>query len=354
MTDRGQTQPAPLLVRPDNTPAQACFPAIDAHNHLFGDGAAAEIVAAMDAAGVRTFINVTGNATLPYAGNCYTIVRRPFAIFAENYIRKYPGRFAAFTMADFAQWGDPVLIKDAGFAERCIEQLEADVSLGACGLKVTKELGLYYRDYHGDMIPVDDERLFPIWRAAGRLGIPVLIHVSDPVGFFLPLDERNEHFTTLQEFPGWSFYGSRFTKWDLLAQRNRMIAAHPDTLFILPHMANNPEDLDSIAALLDRFPNVNIDISARIDELGRQPYTARAFFIKYKEKVLFGTDMPVTPDIYRCYFRFLESGDEYFEYPDYIGRWGRCRWRIYGLQLPAAVLQAIYQANATRIIPGLG
>jgi len=215
---------------------------------------------------------------------------------------------------------------------------------------VTKEVGLFFKDSDGRYIPVEDERLFPIWRRAGELGKPVLIHVSDPVAFFLPVDERNEHYLTLQEFPAWSFYGSFYSKWELLEQRNRVIATHSQTRFILPHVANNPEDLDSVARLLDRFPNVVIDFSARIDELGRQPYTARDFFIAYQDRILFGIDMPVRADIYRCYFRFLETRDEYFEYPDYIGRWGYSRWRIYGLGLPDEVLRKIYFENAERVI----
>ncbi|OFX14617.1 MAG: hypothetical protein A2Z18_09765 [Armatimonadetes bacterium RBG_16_58_9] len=200
---------------------------------------------------------------------------------------------------------------------------------------------------------MDDERLFPIWRRVGELGIPVLIHVSDPAAFFLPVDERNEHHSTLREFPGWRFLGSHFSKRELLEQRNRLIAAHPRTNFILPHVANNPEDLDSIARLLDRFDNITIDFSARIDELGRQPYTARDFFITYQDRILFGIDMPARPDIYRCYFRFLETGDEYFDYPDYISRWGHGRWRIYGLRLPDDVLRKIYGENARETIPAL-
>ncbi len=118
-------------------------------------------------------------------------------------------------------------------------------------------------------------------------------------------------------------------------------------------MANNPEDLDSVAALLDRFANVNIDFSARIDELGRQPYTARDFMIRYQDRILFGADMPPSADVYRCYFRFLETRDEYFDYPDYIGRWSGCRWRIYGLRLPDDVLRKIYSENAVRLAPSL-
>ncbi len=188
----------------------------------------------------------------------------------------------------------------------------------------------------------------------GELGLPVLIHVSDPIGFFAPADERNEHYLTLREFPGWSFHGSHFGKWELLAQRNRMISRHPRTKFLLPHMANLPEDLATVGELLDANPNVFIDFSARIDELGRQPYSAHDFFVRYQDRILFGLDMPVSAEAYRCYFRLLETRDEYFEYPDYIGRFGvYTRWRLCGLDLPKEVLKKVYSENAIRLMPQL-
>ncbi|NLC58296.1 MAG: amidohydrolase [Armatimonadetes bacterium] len=347
-------KPVPLLKRPAHIPEQAKFPVIDAHNHLFGDLAPETLLAVMDAVGVRTFVNVTGNTSLPFDEKGYTIQRREIDIFLRDYVRAYPGRFAALTMSEFAQWGDFVLLKDDHFAERTIQKLEEDVAKGALGLKVTKELGLQFRDREGRMIPVDDERLFPIWRRAGELKVPVLIHVSDPWGFFLPVDAHNEHYLNLHEFPGWSFYGSHFSKQELLDQRDRVIARHPETTFFLPHVANNPEDLESVSRLLDRYPNVVIDFSARIDELGRQPYSARDFLIAYQDRVLFASDMPVSVEMYRCYFRFLETRDEYFDYPDYMGRWGYSRWGIHGLYLPDEVLRKIYYENAVRVFPALG
>jgi predicted TIM-barrel fold metal-dependent hydrolase len=347
-------RPHCLLKVAEHVPKRARFPVIDAHNHLFGELPPEKLVEVMDAVGVRTWVNVTGNTTLPLVNNTYSIARREFGFFKERYVEPYPGRFAAMTMADFAQWGDPVLLKDDGFAQRCIESLQRDVAGGACGLKVTKELGLFFRDQTGAMIRVDDERLDPIWDEAGRLRVPVLVHVSDPIAFFSPIDEYNEHYLTLQEFPAWSFYGSHFGKNELLEQRNRMIARHPRTTFFLPHMANLPEDLASVGELLDAHPNVVIDFSARIDELGRQPYTARDFFIRYQDRILFGLDMPVSREAYRCYFRVLETRDEYFDYPDYIGRFGvYTRWKLYGLDLPDEVLRKIYSGNAVRVIPRL-
>jgi hypothetical protein len=347
-------RPKSLLNVPAHIPERARFPVIDAHNHLFGELPADDLIRTMDAVGIRTWINVTGNTTMPLVENTYTIARRDFSTFVDNYVRPHPGRFAAFTMADFAQWGDPVLLRGDKFADRCIGCLEEDVARGACGLKVTKELGLRFRDGDGAMLAVDDRRLSPIWARAGQLGVPVLIHVSDPMAFFLPINGENEHYLTLREFPSWSFCGSHFSKQELLEQRNRMVAAHPKTTFILPHCANLPEDLASVARWLDALPNVMVDFSARIDELGRQPYTARDFFTTYQDRILFGLDMPVSPEAYRCYFRFLETRDEHFDYPDYIGRFGvYTRWKICALDLPDATLEKIYFRNALRIIPGL-
>lgn len=347
-------KPVSMLKTEDHTPVKPRFPVIDAHNHLFGDPDPAEIVRVMDETGVLCFLNVTGNVSMPFEENCYTIQRRDFTSFTKNYCDPFPKRFAAFTMSDFAQWGDPVLLKNDDFADLAIIHLEEDIKNGALGLKITKELGLFFKDAQGEMVPVDDKRLYPVWQKAGELGIPVLIHVSDPKAFFLPIDQYNEHYLNLGEFPGWSFYGSHFSKEELLEQRNRMIADHPKTTFICPHVANLAEDLNSVAKLMDSNPNIFIDFSARIDELGRQPYSSREFMIKYQDRIFFAVDMPVTPEIYRCYFRFLETGDEGFDYPDYIGRWGYSRWKLCGLNLPDNVLEKIYYKNIVKLIPELG
>jgi len=346
-------RPECLLKRDEHIPQQPRFPVIDAHNHQFGEAKAEDLLAAMDAAGVGVWLNVSGNVVLPYKNNTYTIERRPIDEFIDNYVTPYPGRFACLTMADFAQWGDFCLLKDSSFAEKCIGTLESDLKKGALGLKVTKELGLQFTDTNGNMLPVDDRRLYPIWDHAGQLGVPVLMHISDPAGFFLPQTATNEHVSVLKEFPAWSFHGSHYSKAQLLEQRNHVIHDHPKTRFILPHIANNPENLGSVARLLDACPNTVIDISARLDELGRQPYSARDFIIHYQDRILFGIDMPTRPDIYRCHFRFLETRDEYFETPDYIGRWGKSRWRVHALHLPDDVLEKLYWKNAVRAIPGL-
>ena len=119
-------------------------------------------------------------------------------------------------------------------------------------------------------------------------------------------------------------------------------------------MANFPENLPSVAGLLDDNRNVYIDLSARLDELGRQPYTAREFCITYQDRIVFGSDMPADIDtskaMYRTYFRFLESFDEGFYSPDYKGTFETYRWPICGIGLPEDVLEKIYYKNILTII----
>ena len=347
-------RPKPLLKRPARVPERAKFPVIDAHNHLFADSPAKDLLAVMDAVGVQVFLNLTGNCALPFDDKGYTIRRRDLEVYRSRWMEKAPGRFAALTMAEFAKWDDFTVDFSRGFAEKCVETLEKDLKGGALGLKVTKELGLRFHEPDGRMLGVDDRRLYPIWRRAGELGVPVLIHTSDPMAFFHPVDGNNEHLPTLLTYPGWSFHGSHFTKEALLEQRTRMMADHPGTTFILPHVANMPEDLQWVSDLLERLPNVCVDFSARMDELGRQPYSARDFLIRWQDRVLFGADMPISEYVYRSYFRFLETRDEYFDYPGYGGESTNfTRWKIYGLGLPDEVLEKIYRKNALRVIPGL-
>ncbi len=176
-----------------------------------------------------------------------------------------------------------------------------------------------------------------------------MIHTADPAAFFTPLDKNNERWHELNSHPNWLFHGEKFpARNELLAQRNRVIARHPKTTFIGAHFGNNPEDLETVGKWLDQYPNFYIDIDARISELGRQPYSARKFFIKYQDRILFGTDTTPKVDAYRLYYRFLETDDEYFDTAESHHRQGF--WMIYGIFLPKPVLEKIYYANAAKLL----
>jgi len=347
------------LIRNLTPITRAAFPVIDAHNHLWGNWAVEDVVRTMDETGISGYCDVTGNVRIEFSGGGYTIYPGDIDDFFINCRDRFPGRFYCFTMANFASpVNKPLFVDDKRFVDEFIEILNNHVQQGARGLKILKELGLHYRDKNGDLIYCNDERLYPVWEEAGRLKIPVLIHQADPSGFFEPVTPENEHFDSLIKYPSWSFADPKYPrKQELIKRRDDLVSSHPGTIFILPHFANYAENIQHVSELLDSNPNVYIDFSARLDELGRQPYTTREFFIKYQDRIIFGTDMPAnittSVEMYRTYFRFMETFDESFYAPDYDGTFDRARWPICGIGLPKEVLKKIYNENILRIIPSL-
>ena len=339
-------KPNTTLITKNTTPKSARFQVIDVNNQLgkFNyqtfrldpdqEWNVKDIPAAlsiMDDMNVRCVVNLAGGWGDMLQMNL------------ERYKYPYPDRFCIFSNVDWEQ------VDDHNFGEKWAKDLERSVKAGVQGLKVYKLLGLRYRDRTGKLIMLDDPRLDPIWQAAGELKIPILIHSSDPVAFFQPLDETNERYEELAGRPDWLFYGKDYPPFMNLIERFlKVVGNHPETTFIGAHVLSYAENLGFVSQALDRYPNLNIDITERIGELGRQPYAARKFFIKYADRILFGSDYPPNINIYRTNFRFLETDDEYFAY----GR-NQGRWCIYGIYLPDDVLRKVYFENACRLIPGL-
>ncbi len=154
--------------------------------------------------------------------------------------------------------------------------------------------------------------------------MPVTIHVADPIAFFRPLDAANERWEELREHPDWHFWPTRpagrpdldgFPPFDeLIDGLEAVVARHPETTFIGAHVGCAAEDLARVSTILERCPNFNVDIAARIAELGRQPYTAKAFIERWSDRVVFGTDMAPDAAWWSVYYRFLETADESFAY----------------------------------------
>ncbi|HQG45913.1 MAG TPA: amidohydrolase family protein, partial [bacterium] len=307
---------------------KARFPVIDIHNHLGKLENTARYLEEMDKAGVWKCVSLDANSKDDFFIKHLQVSREA----AKE-------RFLLFFRPDFSR------IDEENFGAREAARLEEAVKMGCRGLKIAKSLGLGFKDKSGQYIRVDDPRIDPIWAKCGELGIPVEIHVTDPKAFFTPVDQYNERYDELHMNPEWSFYGGDFPKKEeILAARNRVIARHPETIFIGAHFGNLPEELETVAQWLDAYPNFYVDIDARISELGRQPYSARRFFIKYQDRILFGTDTPCNAEAYRLYFRFLETDDEYIDPTPAHKLQGR--WMIYGLYLPDEVLEKIYNKNA--------
>ena len=313
------------------------FPVIDIHNHLGGgkqtltpqrvEGYLTE----MNEAGVRSVVNLDGGWD--------DRLKETLAALDEA----HPGRFLTFALVNFDG------IDDDNWTDREVERLEKSFAAGAKGLKIDKRLGLRWRYKSGKIMPVDDPKLDRIWETCGKHKRPVVIHVSDPAAFFTPLDRYNERWHELNANPGWLFFGDQFPKReDILDALHRVIGRHPETTFINTHFGNNVEDLAAVGANLDKYPNMMVDFDARISELGRQPYTARRFFLKYQDRILFGTDTTPRRDAFRIYYRFLETDDEYFDSAPSHHRQGF--WMIYGIFLPSDVLEKIYYKNAERVL----
>ena len=355
-----QYEPKSMLQVHETHVERSKFPLIDFHTHISVSaksekgvalsperhylGTPQELLSVMDRKNIKTMVNLTGG----YEKGLVEAV--------QKYDRAYPGRFLTFTEPSYSHFKEanyPKLQADA------IEQAHRD---GARGLKILKTLGLYLRENitSGTLVKIDDPRFDPMWEACGQLNMPVAIHISDPVAFFTPTDRFNERFEELNNHPDWSFYDHDFpSNAELLAARNRVMERHPKTIFVTLHFGNFSENLQNVAENLDRYPNMYVDMAARIGELGRQPYTSKKFFDKYQDRILFATDATPHGDefpqqvfndkLYEIYYRFLETDDEYFNYaPAKVPPQGR--WQIYGIQLPEAILQKVYHDNAARLL----
>lgn len=345
-----QFRPRTTLRVAEHLLPHAKYPCVDVHVHplakLRGDRAAlARYVQTMDEQRIAVSISLDGGLSGDFQDHA-------------QFLGEFRDRFVPFTNVDFqgsAPNDDPAAwaCNQPDFGPRAAERLRRDHELGARGLKIFKSFGLELRDSQGRLLRVDDPRWDPIWEASGRLGMPVLIHVADPVAFFEPIDQANERWEELHRHPDWSFHGRDFpTHEDLLGQLLTVVRRHPRTTFIAAHFANNAEDLAAVGRWLDAHPNLHVDIASRINELGRQPFTARAFFLEHPDRILFGTDGPWPAERITSYWRFHETRDEYFPYSEKEFP-PQGFWRIYGLDLPDDVLRNVYYENAERIIPGV-
>ena len=358
--DIREFEPRSMLHVTETKVAKARFPLIDVHTHLSFPAKSAngvplseerkwlgqpdELLPVMERKNLRMLINVTGGTG------------RGLRESVKKYDRAHAGRFLSFTEPWYSRASEP------GYAKFQGEELERAHGDGARGLKVLKTLGLYLREQitQGPLIRVDDRRFDPMWEAAAALKMPVAIHTSDPEAFFLPIDRYNERWEELANHPDWSFYGRDFpSNAELLEARNRVYARHPKTQFISLHVGNDAENLGYVGECLNKFPNMHVEIGARLGELGRQPRTARKFFDQFQDRILFGTDATPHGDefpqqvyndrLYEIYFRFLETEDEYFDYaPAKVPPQGR--WRIYGIGLSEQVLKKVYHQNAERLL----
>ena len=335
-------RPKSCLVTKSTRVLKPRFPVVDAHNHLgedFGGGwthrPVEELIGVLDEAGIRLYVDLDG-------GWGEDILE----MHIEKFKQAYPERFQVFGGVNWDQWKALGEAFPRWAAERLVRQKE----MGAEGLKIWKNFGLKVTDQSGRLVRIDDPRLDPLWDTAGELKLPVMIHVADPVAFFDPLDETNERWEEMNDNPDWQFPSPPYPPFtSIMEGLANLLKRQPKTIFIGAHVGCYAENLGWVGRLLDLCPNFYVDISARIGELGRQPYSARKFFLNYADRILFGSDFGPDLEAYRLAYRFLESDDEYFNYnADETPKQGR--WYVFGLHLPDEVLRKVYFENAEKLL----
>lgn len=327
-------KPRSTLVVPVHRVPRAKFPTIDFHGHppaLTSQDAINLVGAAMDSLNLRVMVSANGSS-----GDRLT--QQLTAIAAS----KYKDRFVVFTGLNLRDIGP-------GSVARIVAQLEADVKAGAAGIgEINKGFGLYTKKADGTRLTLDDPELDQVWETAARLKIPVFIHTADPAEFFEPLDYHNERWLELALYSDRRYQDrSKFPAFEeLMAERERLLAKHPRTTWVIAHLGWHANDLARLGRMFDSMPNLYSEVGAILYDLGRQPRAAREFLIKYQDRVLFGKDS-FQPDEYPYYWRVFETNDEYFDYyRDY-----HAFWKLYGLGLPDSVLKKLYYGNALKVTP---
>jgi predicted TIM-barrel fold metal-dependent hydrolase len=320
-------------VVPEHKTPKAKFPFIDVHNHQrdMPSQDLATLIKDMEQLNMAVMVNLSGQGGEKIKQSI------------KNIKEHYPKRFIVFTNIDFRGVGE------SNWAEKTTRQLEEDIKNGANGLKIFKNLGFSVNDNAGKRVTVDDARLDPVWKKCAELKIPVLIHTADPKSFWDPMDDKNERWLELATHPNRKRGAENPVPFELLIEeQHRLFKNHPNTIFIAAHFGWYPNDLAKLSQLLMDMPNVYVEFGAVIAELGRQPRTAKAFFEKFQDRILFGKDSWV-PAEYATYFRVLETEDEYFPYHKKYHAF----WRMYGLGLSDPILKKVYYKNAIRIIPNI-
>lgn len=334
--------PKPQCIIKHHKIKKAKFPVIDIHTHLgtlvLGDSYEElydmrEYVEKLETYGVSHSINLDG----VWGNEMDKMLAK---------VHPYEKKITTFC------WIDVTKLDESNFNEWVVEHLHSAYQKGCRGIKMWKVISLNQKDKLGNYIRVDDPRLNIVYQTAANLNMPILIHIADPCAFFEPVDEENERFDELHEHPDWQFGKPDQMSFEQLMQmQDRMIEQQPETTFIVAHFGSYAENLAHVSERLDRYPNMYIDIAARVAELGRVPYSARSFFIEHQDRILFGTDStPLDFNQYPICFQFLETFDEYFPYwaEDEVPMQGD--WYIYGIGLPDHVLKKIYYQNAMKIL----
>jgi hypothetical protein len=221
---------------------------------------------------------------------------------------------------------------------------------GVKGLKLWKDITQKLRDKNGKVIPVDSPLFKPIWAYAGEFELPIIFHHAGQPAFFEPMTPDNIYYQGMLEHPEWRFNLPGIPSFEEhMTMQENLLADNPKTQFVIAHVTGAINELPRVSAWLDKYPNMFVDIAARVGQLANQSEAAREFLIRNADRVMFGTDYsPSKSDthaFYQKYFSFLEEdGAVKSPYSDETDS------SLKGVGLPEDVLAKIYHGTTQRVL----
>ena len=330
-------RPVSIYNVPRTEVKRARFPVIDVHSHAYARSLDEVVrwIANKDSANIEKTVILTG-AT-------YDRLDSLMQVYGA-----YPDRFEVWCGIDVSDYRAP------DYAQRAIRELERCQETGGGGIGELSDKGWGVRSgdatgaMEGDLPQFDDPALQPVLQRAGELGMPVNIHVADPIWMYEPMDETNDGLMTSWR---WRLDDRDDIKShaEMMQVLENAVRNNPGTVFIAVHYANLTYDLDQLGRLLDTYPNLYADISARYSEVANIPRFMKSFFEKYQDRLLYGTDLGYSLGMYRTTFRVLETEDEHFYDHAVFPR----HWSLNGLGLPDEILEKVYRKNAMELFERL-
>jgi len=309
---------------------KAKFPIIDVHSHPYAESLdqVAQWVKTMDACGIEKTIILTHETGAKFDSL--------YAVYSQ-----YPGRFEVWCGFDLTGYDKP------GFGPAAVAELERCYKIGARGVGELgdKGKGLVYGKPKALGMHLDDPRMDPLLEKCAELKMPINIHVGDPMWMYLPMDSTNDglmnaYHWRLDNQPGIVDLPG------MVKILENAVKRHPRTTFIACHFANCEYDLNKLGILLDKYPNLYADISARYAETAPIPRFVKKFYERYQNRLLYGTDMGLDSEMYRVTFRILQSDDEHFYETGQFGY----HWALNGFGLQDKILKKVYRQNALKIL----
>src|SRR5680860_76250 len=268
--------------------------------------------------------------------------------------KAHPEEFEIATAFSIEDWDNP------DFTKNTITWLDKCFAEGAIAVKVWKNIGMVFRDKNDELIMVDNPKLDPIFDYLAKREIPLLGHLGEPQNCWLPLDEMtvNNDREYYKEHPEYHMYKhpERPSYEEQIAARDRMLEKHPDLVFMGAHMGSLEWSVDELAKRLDKFPNMSVDLAARMGQVFYQAIQnrekVRDFFIKYQDRILYATDKAddgeEDPDALQkdIHDRWLQ--DWHFFVTDDTMRSERVNGEFKGLRLPKEAVDKIFSQNAKK------